>query len=350
MIIPIFLTNLGCVHNCIYCSQKIASGLSATKTTKEVFNRINKTMEIYLNSHKDNIEETLKLPVEVAIYGSNFTAISFAEQKEIISFIKSEFERILNVPSNKENLILRISTSPQYIKKEQLLDLKIRFNLALVEIGVQSMDTDVLQANGRNYTADTVKTAARTIKNIGLILSCHQMTAMYGATFSSDIKTTRDIIKLKPHYVRVHPTLVLKGTVLEKLYLSGEYSPINLNEAVNQLVQISAMYKDSNIPIIRMGLHPSDLLEDNIVAGPWHESLRELVESEYLKKVTIDQFEASNITGKKVVFKISPKDETYFRGKENTVYNEIINHFNLEQSKIILDENLKRGQVNILEQ
>ena len=346
MIVPIFLTDLGCATNkCIYCSQKIASSEPSVVdcnnfgNDKAIYARITDSMQKYILDKKEII-----FPLEIAIYASNFTAIPFKQQKDIILFIQKEFDRITG-HSYKKDLLLRISTNPTFIKKHELLDLKLRFNLSIVEIGVQSMDNDVLALNNRDYDKDKVIEACQIIKDLGLKLSCHQMIGMYNSSFSLDKMTAREIVKLKPDFVRMHPTLVLKETVLEKLYLSGEYYPLNLDKAVEQTASLLSIYRVSGVKVTRIGLHPSELLVDNIVAGPWHPSLRELVEGKFLKEIAFDKL--SQIDSRNVIFKISPKDETYFRGKNNVIYQELIDTFRLEDVKILKDDHVSRGDLVI---
>lgn len=338
MIISVFLPGLGCSKNpCVYCNQETATAKIQVSNQGDIENRIRETMIEFLNSKKE-----IRYPIDVAFYGSNFTAIAFKQQKQIISFVQTVFEE-LTKKNHKDNLRIRISTRPDVIAKEQLLDLKIRFNLHMVEIGVQSMDDDVLFLSRREHTRSNVIHAAKVIRRIGLELSCHQMTGLPGATPESDIETAHQIVDLRPEYVRIHPTLILKDTLLEKMFLSGEYMPQRLDEAVVLTEQLVKIYRDAGIKIIRIGVHPSELLVDNIVAGPWHPSFRDLVEGKHLLLKASSQL--SDHRGTRVKLRISPTDETYLRGKDNTHYNELQSSFELEDIEIVKDPGVERGQI-----
>lgn len=340
MIVPIFLTGLGCSKDpCIFCNQEIATASSNIFSMDEAKERVSATLSLYINGKDD-----IKYPLEVAFYGASFTALDFAQQKEILKSLQTSFEKITG-RAHKDNLKIRISTRPDYIKKEELLDLKLRFNLHTVEIGVQSMVEEVLLMANRGHTRKDVRAAAKAIKDMGLELSCHQMIGLPGSTHEDELQTAKDIIKLKPKFVRLHPTLVLKGTVLEKMFLSGAYTPMTLEEAVDITEQVVHLYRLAGVLVIRIGVHPSELLTENIVAGPWHPAFRELVEGRYLMNEASNQL--NGYRGQKVQITIAPQDETYIRGEDNSNYKSLLESFDLADMVIVKDPKMQRGAISI---
>ena len=342
MIIPIFLTGLGCDKEpCVFCDQEIATSKGCVTTDEEVKTRIEDSFKECLSGTKP---EDIKYPLEVAFYGASFTALDFGYQKEILRTVQETFEKHTG-RSHKDSLKIRISTRPDCIKKEELLDLKIRFNVYLIEIGVQSMDDTVLSLSKRGHTRKDTMKAAREIAKLGLELSCHQMIGLPGSSVGKDVETAMEIVKLKPSYIRIHPTLVLKGTQLDTFYREGKYTPLTLEEAVDTTEKVVRLYREAGVNIIRIGLHPSELLTKNIVAGPWHPAFRELVEGRYLMREASSQLSAYE--GRRVQMKIAPQDETYIRGENNINYNTLMNIFKLEDMVIVKDPQVQRGSVTI---
>jgi len=341
MIIPIFLTGLGCSKTpCVFCDQEIASNQCFTHNDEAIKNRIKDTIIQHLKPLGDNIS----YPVEIAFYGSSFTALDFAYQKELLKSVQETFEKITGKHPNG-NMKIRISTRPDQIRKEELLDLKLRFNLHLVEMGVQSMDDEVLFESGRGHTRKDVKRAAKDIREIGLELSCHQMLGLPGADAKSDLESAKDIVKLKPKYVRIHPTLVLKGTRLEEMYKDGAYKPLDTNTAVVLSEKVLRTYRNAGIGVIRIGVHPSELLVENIVAGPWHPAFRGLVEGKYLMNEASTQL--TDYKGQSVQINIAPQDETYIRGENNSNYNALLSAFKLKDLQINKNPNVQRGTITV---
>jgi histone acetyltransferase (RNA polymerase elongator complex component) len=65
------------------------------------------------------------------------------------------------------------------------------------------------------------------------------------------------------------------------MYLRGEYAPWAIEEMVDVLRAVCRIFNDSGIPLIRMGLQPTKELEESIVAGPYHPSLRQIVDKDF---------------------------------------------------------------------
>jgi len=340
MIVSVFLTGLGCSKTpCIFCNQEAATSSSNIFSTDAAKQRIKETLALYLDGKED-----IKYPLEVAFYGSSFTALDFAVQKDILKSLQSSFEKITS-KDHRGNLKIRISTRPDCIKREELLDLKIRFNLGTVEIGVQSMVDEVLLMCNRGHSRKDVKTAAKVIKEIGLDLSCHQMLGLPGSTVVDELQTAKDIIKLKPKFVRIHPTLVLKDTELENMFKAGTYKPMELSNAVDITEKVVRLYRQAGVLVIRIGVHPSDLLTESVVAGPWHPAFRELVEGRYLMNEASRELNAYQ--GQGVQLAIAPQDETYIRGENNINYTSLLESFGLKNLEIVKDPNIQRGSVSI---
>jgi histone acetyltransferase (RNA polymerase elongator complex component) len=103
------------------------------------------------------------------------------------------------------------------------------------------------------------------------------MTGLYGDCDEHSIYTAQEIIKLKPDTVRIYPTIVLKNTDLEALYIDNVYKPQSLEDAVLLCSKLIQMFNNNNIKVIRLGLHSIE--SDSYVAGPWHPAFSELCSS-----------------------------------------------------------------------
>ncbi len=163
---------------------------------------------------------------------------------------------------------IRLSTRPDCINDEILILLK-NYNTTTIELGAQSMSDEVLIANKRGHTVDDVIKSSLLIKEFGFNLGLQMMTGLYKSTPEDDLYTADEFIKLKPDCVRIYPTVVMRNTELEALYNSGLYKPYSLDVSVKLCSDV-----------IRVGLHYSDSLKENDVAGNYHPAFKELCESE----------------------------------------------------------------------
>ncbi len=263
--IPIFVPHEGCPFDCTFCNQRRITGSDTSMTEDEVKNTIEKYLETLPKTNRS---------IEVAFFGGSFTGIS---PKKQIAFLEIAHKFIM---SSKIDGI-RLSTRPDYISPE-ILDRLEKYGVTAIELGVQSMDDEVLKLSGRGHTKQDVIKAVKLIRQYPFKLGLQMMTGLPGDTFQKSVNTAKEIITLKPDFVRIYPTLVLKDTYLEKMYMKGDYKPQSLDEAVTLLKTLLPIFYKSNIDIIRVALAVTDEISPNgsVVAGPFHSAMRELAEGE----------------------------------------------------------------------
>lgn len=209
---------------------------------------------------------------EIAFFGGSFTAIDRGYMLSLLDATVPYIDRFKGI---------RISTRPDCIDDEILTILK-GYNVTSIELGAQSMSDSVLSANDRGHTSSDVYTASSLIKSYGFSLGLQMMTGLYKSDELTDIDTAKQFISIKPDTVRIYPTVILKDTALERLYTIGEYIPWDLDTSVDLCSKLLCMFNDAGINVIRLGLHHSDSLETNRVAGVYHPAFRESCESKIM--------------------------------------------------------------------
>src|SRR5262249_52985607 len=148
---------------------------------------------------------------------------------------------------------LRASTKPDYIDRPKLKVL-LRYGMDTVELGVQSMDDEVLRRTGRGYDAAQVANAVTLLRAARMRVGIQLMQGLPGADEAESIASAYRAIALKPDFVRLYPTVVLAGTGLAELYRQGKYRPWTLDEALRVCGELRRMFFEAGIPIIKMGL------------------------------------------------------------------------------------------------
>lgn len=262
--IPLFVPHKGCPNDCVFCNQKRITAESEP-VTKESVDRI--------------ISDYLKtLPgeayIEAAFFGGSFTGIPVAEQAELLGVAKKYYD------AGKIGGI-RLSTRPDYINEEILLLLK-EHSVTTIELGVQSMNEEVLKKSNRGHTKQAVIDAVKLIKKYKFNLGLQMMTGLPGDTYLRSVETANEFIKLKPDFVRIYPTLVIRDTYLCDMYENGEYTPQTVDEAVCLCKTLKNMFLEQNIRVIRVSLQPTEEIspDASVVAGPFHPAFGELVDNE----------------------------------------------------------------------
>lgn len=278
-IIPIFVPHLGCPHDCVFCNQK------------KITNEKNPVDENYV---KEIIETYLgyfnkKAFIEVAFYGGSFTAIEKELQKELLK-VPQEYKK-----AGKINAI-RMSTRPDAIDEEIIQILK-DFDVDTVELGVQSMDEDVLNKSGRGHDAACVYKSVKSLKDAGINCGLQMMLGLPGDNLEKALYTTKEFIDLDPFCIRIYPTLIIKETYLETLYEENKYKALSVDEAIEQTKIILTLFELNNINVIRVGLQVTDNIQlgKDVVSGPFHPSFRQLVESDILKDIIDEKMKTMNI-------------------------------------------------------
>ncbi len=260
--VAIFIPHLGCPCLCSFCNQRIISGEQSAPTAAEV----RKTLEDAKKHLKERCENT-----EIAFFGGSFTAI---ERGYMIELLETASEFI-----GEDGFFgVRISTRPDCIDDEVLTLLK-SYNVRTIELGVQSLDDTVLLKNNRGHTAKQSIEAAKLIKSYGFSLVFQLMCGLFSDSEESIIKTAEQTVMINPDGVRIYPVITLRGTELEQLYIEKKYKPLSIEEAVVISLKLKRIFNEANIPIVKMGLHASTDIEENLVAGPYHSAFSQLVSS-----------------------------------------------------------------------
>lgn len=307
-IIPIFVPHLGCPNDCTFCNQRKISGQMKNVTENDVRD----TIDFYLNNFKE--KNAYK---EVAFYGGSFTGIEPELQEKLLG---AAFDYI------KEKKIdsIRISTRPDYIDKKTLKRLR-KYKVKTIELGVQSTNNYVLEKCRRGHTYDDVVKASKLIRRYRFNLGHQMMIGLPESTELDDINTARDLIKLKPKIVRIYPVLVIRGTELEREYNDGKYEPLTVNQAVERCKELCYMFGKKNINVIRIGLQSTDTIcspnnmGSEVVAGPYHETFRQLVESSIYYDTIVNKIKQFNTKVKEVEIIVNPQNVNNVVGykKEN---------------------------------
>lgn len=258
--ISIFIPHIGCTCRCSFCNQICITNTTKMPTTVEIDNAV----EQALKSKKFD-----KTNGQLAFFGGSFTAI---DKELMIYYLECGYKHI-----QKGNISsIRISTRPDAIN-DDILEILKHYGVKSIELGAQSMCDDVLIANNRGHLSADVYNASEKIKNFGFELGLQMMIGLYRSSFEKDFFTAKEFINIRPDTVRVYPTVVIKNTELEKLYISEEYSPLSVDEASKQGAIILKDFYDNNIKVIRFGLHSID--EESFVAGAFHPALSEIAQS-----------------------------------------------------------------------
>ena len=260
-IIPVFIPFGGCPEKCVFCDKGGITGRKGLPYIKDVSD----TIEAHLSTWKG----ARPLRSEAAFYGGSFTALPLQTQ---MSFLEAAHRYVIDGRLD----CLRVSTRPDRISPD-VLDMLGSFGVKTIELGVQTMSDEVLHLSGRGHGAQETVESVRLIKERGFEVGLQLMPGLPGDTADGIQETTQAVIALAPDFVRVYPTLVLKGTALHDMYAAGSYRPWTLEDMAKVCGQMQRQFHMAGIRVIRFGLQPTAALEASLVAGPYHPAFRDLL-------------------------------------------------------------------------
>lgn len=319
-IIPIFVPHEGCPHNCVFCNQNSITGFCDSVDSQYTENVIKQHLSTM--DHSNSI-------IEVSFYGGTFTAININKQKQLLSVAK-RYKDLGKID------FIHLSTRPDYINKIILDNLK-DYSVDIIELGVQSLDEDVLKQSGRGHSSEDVYKASKLIKEYNFTLGIQIMLGLPGDTFEKDLKTARDVIKIHPSLCRIYPALVIKNTPMEKMFKKGEYTPYTLNKTIEICKKIYGMFISNDINVMRIGLQPTDEINvgKELIGGPFHPAIRELVEGSICNDMICEAL--SKICSRDVKILVNPRDLSKLYTNKKQYFKETISKY--KDKKIVVTQN-----------
>ena len=234
--------------------------------------------------------------VEIAFFGGSFTGI---DRGLMISLLERA-ERFV-----KEGRVegIRLSTRPDYISCE-ILDILSRYSVKTVELGLQSMDDGVLAASRRGHTAEQGKRACALVKQYGFSLIGQMMVGLPASSVNAEVATAETLCDIGVDGVRVYPTVVFEDTELCEMAKQGVYEPLSTEDAVERTKAVLNVFRQYDVPCIRVGLCASEnLASDKVYGGASHSAIGELAMGEiFFEEMCRKIEERGDVRGKKVIF------------------------------------------------
>lgn len=332
-IIPVFVPHSGCPFDCIFCNQKKITGLDTVLTAEQIQRQI--------REYAESIGEKMDKHIEIAFFGGSFTGIHKQKQIEFLEIASKWFE-VGYVDD------IRLSTRPDYINPD-ILDYLKKYNVSIIELGVQSLDDDVLRKSFRGHSAHSVLEASKLIKEMDFKLGLQMMVGLPGDDLEKATNTAKKIISYEPDFVRIYPTLVIRGTKLEELFLKGDYKPLDLKTAVSICKELYKLFIESNTPIIRIGLQPTENIMEgrDVIAGPFHPAFRQLVVSEIFKEAIDESLSSYGEKVSKIELYVNPRAVSNVVGMKRSNTEFFKSKYDACEIRIYKDPSLQKNEVKI---
>ena len=180
-----------------------------------------------------------------------------------------------NSLSGHRNVGLVVETRPDWVTPEEVIHLR-QLGVTKIQIGVQSLDDQILDLNKRGHNVAAVRQALGLLRTAGFKLQLHWMPNLHGATIESDREDFArfyDDPAIRPDELKIYPCSLIKETELYTHWQAGEYHPYTEEELVELLVDV----KPTIPPYTRINRLFRDIPAHHIEAGVRLSNLREVV-------------------------------------------------------------------------
>ena len=329
--IPIFIPHLGCPNDCVFCNQRFISGVGEFSADEVI-----PIIENALSTAKDDDFK------EIAFFGGSFTGIDPKLMEELL-ILANRYLIQGRIDS------IRCSTRPDYINSDILTKLA-NYGVGTVELGIQSISNDVLDACKRGHQFDATCLATRLIKKAGMKLGCQMMIGLPGATLENEIETARFIVESGADEARIYPTLVFRQTELCAMTQRGEYEPLGLEDAIYRSAKVFSILLSGGVKVLRVGLCDSENLHSDASyhSGPNHAAMGELVENEYYYSLICEKLNSSKLELKDILRVTVAKGHTskaVGQLKKNKI--RLFQNYGFKDIKVIEDLSVKPYTVDL---
>lgn len=179
---------------------------------------------------------------------------------------------------------LTIETRPEYVNDANCQFWR-RLGVTRLEMGVQSLYDDVLDANKRGHSVQQAREAVHKLRQYGYKMSVHMMPGLYGSDYEKDVDSFRQLYDdpyFRPDEIKFYPTSVIPNTELYELYLKGEYKPLE-TAVIQQLIR--EVFLDIIPPYTRIKRLIRDIPSTEIVAGSSVTNLSQLTHNQMKKEL-----------------------------------------------------------------
>ncbi len=188
-----------------------------------------------------------------------------------------EAEQRANEEAARRVVGLVIETRPDLICEDSLVLMR-RFGCTKVQMGIQSLNRDILKRNKRNVTIAQIERAFALLRLFGFKIHVHFMINLLGSVPEADKNDYLHLVTDEaylPDEVKLYPCMLVESAHLIKYFESGIWVPYTDEE----LIDVLAYDMCVTPPYMRISRMIRDISASDIVAGSKKTNLRQLVEN-----------------------------------------------------------------------
>jgi len=188
--------------------------------------------------------------------------------RNLVSSKKLSFQdtQKLNEKARHRIIGLSIETRPDFINPREIKRLR-ELGATMVELGVQSLDDDVLKKNLRGHGVKETILATKLLKDAGFKVLYQMMPNLPGSSPARDLKIFKELFsdaRYQPDLLKIYPCALVREAPLYKLWKAEKYQPYTERQLITLVKSIKKI-----IPYyVRIQRITRDIPSHSIAAGP----------------------------------------------------------------------------------
>ncbi|GAB3422781.1 tRNA uridine(34) 5-carboxymethylaminomethyl modification radical SAM/GNAT enzyme Elp3 [Haloparvum alkalitolerans] len=201
---------------------------------------------------------------------------SFAPAADEVEFEYLEDVIAENETNEIRNIGTTFETKPDWCDPEQI-NRMLDLGGTKVEVGVQTTYERINREMHRGHGNAASRNANRRLRDAAFKVGFHMMPGQPGMTEEMCLEDFRQLFDnpdWRPDYLKIYPTLVVRGTRVYDQWHGDEYDPLDNEQAADLIAEIMGEIPEYT----RLQRVQRDIPADFIDAGVWKSNLRQLAE------------------------------------------------------------------------
>lgn len=240
---------------------------------------------------KNNSPNTKKIDINESLpvgqtYNQYITSKSQEDsfQEATISDVQTTQEQ--NETSKCRCVGLVLETRPDYVSEAEVIHLR-QLGATKIQIGIQSLQDDVLKLNRRGHNVESTIKAISLLRSAGFKIHGHWMPNLYGSSPQKDMGDYRRLFEadsICPDELKIYPCSLIDHTELMTLYKQGKWKPYTQPE-LSEVLMFAITHTPEYCRLTRI---VRDIPGTEIVAGNKLTNLRQILDTPELRKNSHD--------------------------------------------------------------
>lgn len=235
-------------------------------------------------------------------------------------YTQVQIEQQKNETANVRNVGLVIETRPDLVNRDTLTWNR-RFGCTKIQIGVQTLDDELLTLNGRGIKVEQIAGAFKLLREFGFKIHAHLMANLLGSNPEQDLQAFKTLVadpRFIPDEIKLYPCALIESASLVSEYHQGNWQPYNHQ----QLLTLLSACVSQTPRFIRLTRMIRDFSAGDIMVGNKKTNFRQLVDQQLREQQVVvkeirsreikrNHFQKSDLSLKETVYQTTNTSE-YF--------------------------------------